>query len=130
MNPLLEVISASAAMADWVGEGAVPVDQMVAEFRASRCMSGNNGDPCPLNGAENWWDWAKHVVAMWIRRELEIKNELNLSVKDEQRLHMCKACGCCLRLKVWVPIKHLREHTSTEQLNKMPDYCWMKRDLS
>jgi hypothetical protein len=122
-------INGVEALADWLGDAGVPVDPLVAEFRAARCVSGKNGQPCPLNRSPNWWEKVKHVVADWIKMELELKNNMKLEVTCEQRLHMCKASGCCLRLKVWAPAKHLKTHISRETLDKTPDYCWMRKEL-
>lgn len=115
-------------LADWLGTGE-PVHQMVAEFRSARCVAGDEGKPCPMNIAPNWWDTVKSSIAEWIRHELELKNKLELRVAQEENLHMCKACGCCLRLKVWVPATHLHDHIPKKQLQQTPSYCWMRKEL-
>lgn len=116
-------------LSDWLGTGQ-PVGQIVAELRSERCAVGNDGKPCPLNVAPNWWDRVKSEIADWIRHELELKNKLMLSVPQEHNLHMCKACGCCLRLKVWTPAIHLRGHVSEKQIEQTPSYCWMRKELT
>lgn len=122
-------ISGVAALHDWLGDSGQPVSKMVAEFRSHRCVTGDNGSPCPLNKEPNWWDRIKGVIADWIKKELEIKNDMNLQVSNEDQINMCAACGCCLRLKVWVPTEHVRKHTTKAQLAKMPAYCWIKKEL-
>lgn len=82
-----------------------------------------------MNKAPKWWETAKEVIANWIRKELEIKSHMNLRVGAEERLHMCAACGCCLRLKVWTPRQHIRDHITKKQLEKAPEYCWMRKEL-
>ena len=113
---------------DWLGEGD-PVTPLLAEFRANRCIMGNDGEPCPMNVAPNWWDKVKSAVATVIRAQLEIKNGMNLKLTNEGHLHMCQQCGCCLKLKCWVPTKHIKEHTPPEKLQFMPSFCWIKREL-
>lgn len=133
MNVIEEIkndISGAAALADWLGDSGEPVSRMVAEFRSHRCVFGDEGSPCPKNTAPNWWDKVKHKIADWIRKELELKAQMSLEVSHEQDLHMCKACGCCLRLKVWTPRVHLAKHTTQKQLAEMPNYCWLKMELS
>ena len=71
---------------DWIGAGGMPVHQMVADFRAQRCIHGNEGDKCPLNVEPGWWDRVKSVIAHTIKRELEIKNRLKLKVAEEESL--------------------------------------------
>ena len=133
MNPLIEVkndISGAAALADWLGDNGSPVSRIVAEYRSNRCTAGAQGSPCPLNVEPNWWDKVKGVIADWIRAELEIKHRMQLKVTEEEHLNMCKACGCCLRLKVWVPREHLKHHITKKQLAQAPEYCWMKKEIS
>lgn len=132
MNPITELkndITGLNALRDWLGDNGDPVHPMVAEFRAQRCMSGNDGQPCPLNKGQGWIETAKGAVADWIRKELELKNHMELSVTTESHLHVCTACGCYLPLKVWVPQHHVRAHTTKEHLKQMPSYCWVKCDL-
>jgi hypothetical protein len=133
MNPLTEIkndISGAAALADWLGDAGKPVDPMVAEFRAQRCMAGDSGKPCHLNVEPGWWEKAKHLVAEWIKREIELKNGLALHVANEDQLGICKLCGCAMTLKVHAPIEHIKSHTDLEKLKTAPDWCWMKRELT
>lgn len=135
MNALEEAgkdITGLAALRDWLGDGGVPVHPMVAEIRATRCTEGNNGQPCPQNKIPGWWNLRanfKKKVAKWIRAELELKEQKNLRVTSEPKLHMCAACGCCLPLKVWVPGPVVREHTPAKVLSATPDYCWIRKEF-
>src|SRR5262249_27257680 len=101
------------ALTDWLGDGS-PVSEMVAEARSCRCIVGNDGNPCPLNRSPKWWEFAKTIASEWIRAELELKNHMKLRVQREDDLHMCAACGCCLPLKVWTPIEHIKNHLPKE----------------
>ncbi len=117
-----------AILRDWLGDGT-PVHPMVAEARSKRCTEGLNGKPCPMNVEPGWWDRVKSEIANWIRYELELKNQMDLKVPQESKLHMCGACGCCLPLKVWTPIKHIKDHLPADKLNKTPSYCWMRVEI-
>lgn len=132
MNPLTEIaqdITGAAALADWLGDNGVPVDPMVAELRAQRCVIGNKGEPCPHNKEPNWWGRIKSTIADWIRKEIEVKNGMGLHVESEDSLHMCAKCGCALPLKVWVPRKHLEDHTDKTKLKDWPSWCWLRREM-
>ena len=130
LDEIKQDMTGAALLRDWLGDDGIPVNEMIAEFRAQRCIMGNDGEPCPLNSHENWWDKVKHAVADWIRAQLSLKHKMNISLADDPHLHMCSACGCCLKLKVWVPNKHLRDHTSKEVLDKTVSYCWMRKELT
>lgn len=114
------------ALFDWLGDGGEPVHEMVANRRATICASGNEGKPCPHNNHPHWWEGAKHIVAEWIRHELQLKHDMKLTVQNENEIQMCSACGCCLRLKVWTPIKHIKNHTDP---SKLPQFCWIKKEM-
>lgn len=119
-----------ALLVDWLGDGGKPVTAAQSEHRASVCTTLDLGQPCQLNVEPNWWDRMKNAVAETIRKELAIKRRLNYSTSRDSSLHMCKACGCCLPLKVHVPPKHIRAHTSPEVEAKFPPGCWIKKELS
>jgi hypothetical protein len=132
MNVLTEIqndISGAQALADWLG-GEPPVSRGVAEFRAEVCVQGDNGKPCPLNVAPGWWEKnVKDRIARWITRELEEKHRLQLNTLYDGQLHMCRPCGCCVRLKIWAPVKVIHAHTSDKARAEFPDFCWQKKAL-
>lgn len=106
VNPIIE----------WLGGGGVPVSQTQADMRSHIC------ETCPKNVENGWWDRVKSAIAYAIRSHLEQKNMMGLRVFNEDKLGMCKACGCCIKLKVWVPIEHIRNHPSVENF---PPWCWI-----
>ena len=117
---------------DWLGEGGNPVPSLQVESRAEACVRGNAGQPCPMNKAANWWNLhenAKNAIAQTIRAELELKYHLDLHAPNEEALHLCAVCGCCTALKVHTPIKHIKAHTTPEQLAKYPRHCWIKKEI-
>lgn len=122
-------VEAALLLRDWLGEGGDPVSQAQADFRADVCLHGNGGEGCPLNVEPNWWDRVKDAIAETIRAELEVKRRLQLHATGEEHLSMCKPCGCCLKLKVWTPTKHIKAHTSSDTLDKMPGFCWQRIEI-
>lgn len=119
-----------ALLDDWLGAGGFPVEQSLAERRAATCISGDDWKPCPFNRGGKWWEKAKDAIAAVIRLQLRFKTELTLHVACEDQLQMCQRCGCCLKLKVHVPIEHIRAHTPPETVEQYPDFCWIRRELS
>lgn len=114
---------------DWLGDGTDPVSQVRAEHRANACAFGDNGMPCSMNREPNWWERFKSSIAETIRSELELKHHLELKVSSEDALHMCAACGCCIKLKVWTPTEHIKAHLNEAQIAKTTSFCWMKKEL-
>lgn len=115
---------------DWLGEGGTCVEQRKADDRALVCAFGNEGKACPLNRGQKWWEVFKNPIADAIKETLQIKNKMQMHVAHEDDLHMCKACGCCLPLKVWVPIEHVRKVVDGKALSEVPAYCWMRNELN
>lgn len=132
MNVLEEIkndITGAQAIADWLG-GEPPVDCLVALCRADCCVQGNDGKPCLENVEPGWWSrHLKEPVARWITKELEEKNRMSIKTPHDDQLHICRVCQCCLALKVWTPASVLRRHVSKDKLNKMPSFCWQRKEL-
>ena len=132
MNIIEEIrndISGAEALADWLGNEP-PVNEMVALFRAERCVQGDAGLSCPLNVEPGWWERnVKDPIARWITRELEEQHRMNLNTPYDDQLHICKICGCAMRLKVWTPASVLRRHINKKQLNQSPSWCWLRKEL-
>ena len=105
----------------WLGAGGAPVEQKTAEIRSFIC------EYCPENVAPEWWEFAKQPVAEVIRVWIQAKSELRLHVQNEDKLGMCKKCGCAISLKVFTPIDHILNHTTQEQLEDYPHACWIKQ---
>lgn len=121
----------AATLLDWWGSGLRHVPQHLADHRSLACIHGNAGNPCPNNKSPNWWEkHFKDPIAKAITSELELKYKMNLNTPFDDRMAMCGACGCCLPLKVWTPIEHIRKHLTDAQLDKMPPYCWMRKEMA
>lgn len=119
----------AAVLEDWLGAGGEPVPLHQAELRSGQCLYGApNGTRCPHNRAPKWWErFFKDPIAQAIKRHIEVKQQIGLKLSKEDDLHMCARCGCCLQLKTWVPIEHIKAHHKPEHL--YPDWCWIKREM-
>src|SRR5690348_4779416 len=91
LNEFKQTANGAAVLSDWLGDGGHPVDQSVADERASRCLRGNDGKMCEFLGAAKWWEGAKGAIAFAIKEHLEAKSELNLSTEMDQHNFMCRA---------------------------------------
>lgn len=114
----------AAILKDWLGGGGQTVSQVEAEARAAICLH------CPEHKGGNWWSTHfRSPIAKAITRQLEIKHKAGLRLSCEWHLFMCARCGCCLRLKAWVPIEHIAAHTDPEQLKLYPEFCWIRNSI-
>ena len=99
----------------WLGEGAIPVAQELAQKRTDICNT------CPNNVHGNP---IIESVAEAIRKTVEIKNDLGLRTAGNKKLGTCSVCACALKLKVHVDIGVIRRSMTTDDLAKFPDFCW------
>jgi len=122
MNHLTERVAQFAEgariLTDWLGSGAITVDPATAQRRADICLK------CPMNANESF---TAEAIAAAVRKQVEIKNHLQLRVGGEKNLKICSGCGCVLRLKVWLPTERLG--LDDEELKKFPDFCWMQSEF-
>lgn len=121
MNHLTERVAQFAEgariLTDWLGSGAITVDPATAQRRADICLK------CPMNVNESF---TAEAIAAAVRKQVEIKNHLQLRVDGEKGLHTCTACGCVTRLKVWVPLERILP--DAEELPKFDPGCWLRNE--
>lgn len=104
-------------LADWLYHGQDVVDQSTAQQRANVCLK------CPENQRGGVVTTA---VALAIKQQLELKNNLKFRVQGERGLKTCHVCACVNRLKIWIPLATLT--TFTESLSNYPAHCWLRTE--
>lgn len=113
------VAAGVALLIEWLGNGAKPVEQELADKRAAICAS------CPKNGQGGITSYFTQPIAEKIRVQMEIRGDLQLRTPNDEKLGVCEACLCPLRLKVWTPIEHVIAHTSDEVKKELAPQCWI-----
>ncbi len=116
---VMALVNGARTLARWLGDGSEPVSQDIAESRANRCAS------CPLNVRGDWFDRVTGSIADMVREEVTAKSAMDLRVKKESELGTCDACGCNLRLKVWVPMDVILPRMTDEALSRLDGKCWV-----
>ena len=103
---------------DWLGAGAQKVHPTLAQSRADVCLR------CPLNVKQSAMTEA---MADAVKKQVEIKNRLQLRVKGEKSLLSCAACGCVTRLKIWLPIENILPED--QERHKFDPECWIFKEI-
>lgn len=114
------------SLEDWLGEGGKPVSEELATYRASICA------PCRGNQKGDWQRLLTTQAASVIRGFLGHKHSMSLTTPWDAKLGVCVACKCCLALKVWCPIQHIRdsiERGVEAKLLNTNDKCWVLQEL-
>lgn len=115
------VASGVGVLIDWLGSGGKPVEQSLADSRAAICAT------CPKNNGGDWISYFTKPIADRIRTQLEIRGDLQLRTPNDEKLTVCSACDCPLKLKVWVPMDHILSHTSEDTKTKLDPRCWITK---
>jgi hypothetical protein len=110
---------------DWLESGEAPVAIELAEKRAATCVA------CPLNAQGNFSDWFTKPAANAIARQIAKLSERSIKTSQDDKLQVCKACLCPLRLKVHAPIAYIQAHISDEVLSalKAGKDCWILSEI-
>ena len=103
---------------DWLTSGGAPVDQATANKRAEICIT------CPRNVPGSWFTVAP---AELIRNTLSARSDLKLETPSDQSLKSCDVCKCLMRLKVWVPLHFIKDHTNPDVMAEFPSNCWINK---
>ena len=119
MSLLEEAKDFGELWASWIGAGLKPVSKFQAQERANVCLK------CPKNQPHKFQEFYKGAVAFLLRRQVAMKNKMNLRLDGEKSLHICDACGCLNVLKPWVPIEHVLKTTKMDDLD--PN-CWILKE--
>ena len=113
-----------AILTAWLGSGAETVSPELAQSRCDTCLQcPQNIDVAPLT----------ERAAVEIRRQVALKDHLNLVLIGEKKLHTCgpdpdnekrKGCGCVLKLKVHLPISRIKPDPN--ELENFNEQCWLR----
>ncbi len=112
------VVAGLKSLADWTIDGeVVPPD--VATARAGICQN------CPVNKAGGLLDFFTEQAAKLIQRQFEVRQSRDLKTPFDDKLGLCDACGCPLKLKVHAPISVIQKYISADVKAKLDPRCWI-----
>lgn len=122
MTRIQQINQARKILKDWLGEGCSPVPIEQAQARADVCLK------CVRNYQGSWtWNLATSTA---IASQSKLREAMSIKLQNEERLKVCELCGCQLKLKVCVPVKHIHRHTSDQMLNRFPTWCWIRKEIT
>ena len=107
---------------EWLGEGAETVPAEQSEMRAAVCVQ------CPLNQPGDWTRHFTGPISERIRITLEVRKEMKIETKFDDKLGVCSACACPLKLKVHVPMEFILAHQLEVVKTALAENCWMRTE--
>lgn len=119
VGSIRNVAAGVGVLLEWLGSGGKPVEQSLADSRAAICVG------CPKNGQGGILSYFTKAAADTIRIQMEIRGDLQLKTPHDEKLGVCEACLCPLRLKVFTPIEHVLAHTSNDVKTQLVPQCWI-----
>lgn len=119
LRKLGNVAAGVKTLADWLGDSGIAVAKELSEKRASKCAK------CPLNLSGDLSSFFTKPVSELIRRQLIERNELKLSTSQDEKLGICDACGCPIKLLVHVPLEYKLKHIPSAAKASLHPECWV-----
>lgn len=121
-----QIFAGIKTISEWLDAGAPAVDGAKANLRAMVCVA------CPLNGEGDFSRWFTVPAAAAIKKQVERLKERKLSTALDDKLNICTACLCPMKLKVHMPLEIIKNHLSDEtldELRKAPS-CWIVSEIA
>jgi hypothetical protein len=104
---------------DWIDSKLPAVPTVLAEKRASTCLS------CPNNGAGGLEAWFTKPASEAIAKQFEKLSERKLTTSVDDKINVCTACLCPLKLLVHTPLEFKLTHMGPETRAALHPNCWV-----
>jgi hypothetical protein len=119
----------------WLGSGEPAVEAETSASRGARCAD------CTLNVKGDFSSWLTKPAVDVIKKQLEVLHERKLSSPSDDKLGVCDACLCNLRMKIHAPMKYIQPYVSDTMLDRLrqaksvhrieqPFTCWIVEALT
>jgi len=109
----------AATVIDWLSGGGQPVASELSNKRAEVCAT------CPRNAPPDLSKWFTVKASQLIQAELERRNDLKLSTPFDDKLGICSACLCPMKLKVHTPLDVIVNRLKPEVRADLDSRCWI-----
>lgn len=109
-------------IADWLGKDGKPVENALAEKRAAICVD------CPQNKQGDLTSFFTRPASELIRRQLSERSAMKLSTTLDDKLGICDACGCPIKLKVHCPVDIIKAHIPNKSVERLDARCWITKE--
>lgn len=114
-----KVADGAALLLDWEVSGQSPVAPEVSAARAAVCAG------CPKNTAGDFTAFFTQPAAALLRKRLERLHSMKLATPSDDKLHVCIACECPLRLKVHTPLDLVMKWMKPATKAELWEKCWI-----
>ena len=116
---LVSAAGGGEVLVEWLASGAEAVPLELSDKRAAICAR------CPVNEVGDLLRFFTVPVTEAIRRTLNLRRDMKLATAYDDRLGVCTACDCPMKLKVHIPIDRIRSKLSDAQKARLYPDCWI-----
>ncbi len=121
-HKLQSAVAGANAIVSWISSGAEAVSQTLANERAEICAT------CPMNSGGDWMSLFTVPAQAAIRIAMNQRRDWKLGTPTDDRLHVCSACNCPLKLKVHMPIDLIKKNMPKEAYSNLASFCWIREN--
>jgi len=114
-----KLAAGNALLLEWQESGLPPVPAEISTSRAATCAE------CPKNDPGGLLKYFTGPVSDMIRKRLAKLHEMNLTTPSDEKLQVCSACLCPLRLKVHTPIQLIIKRLKPQFKADLHEKCWI-----
>lgn len=118
-DKLRQLHAGTVLLAEWLGEGCPTVPADESACRAATCAV------CPQNGLGDLTRWFTVFASEGIRQGIETAQKQGLKTPSDDKLGICEACLCPLKLKVHVPLANIKKHQTPKAQAALDLRCWI-----
>lgn len=115
-----KIAAGAGLLLEWEESGLPPADQATSDSRALLCSD------CPKNEqGKSLTEIFTVPMANLIQRRYERLEQLELKTPHDEKLKVCQACLCPLRLKVHAPMELILKRLKPDQRAELDPRCWI-----
>lgn len=115
-----KIAAGAALLMEWEESGMPPVDASLSQKRADICAT------CPKNEqGKSLTDYFTGPLSEKMRARFARLFAMNLTTTQDDKLQVCSACLCPLRLKVHTPMELITKRLKPEQRAELDPRCWI-----
>lgn len=114
-----KLAAGAALLLEWEESGLPPVAPELSAKRAAICAS------CPKNDPGGFGKYFTASVSENLRKRLSRLHQMNLTTPSDDKLEVCSACLCPLKLKVHTPLALIIKRLKPEFRAELDARCWI-----
>lgn len=114
-----KLAAGAATLAAWLGPGGKPVDPTLSQARADVCLN------CPKNGQGGLLAYFTKKASNLVQKQMEERSNMKLATTVDEKLGVCTACECPIKLKVHTPLEYILARIPESATKELDPRCWI-----